>query len=80
MREEIKRSLISVDTCYHSAQNFCLPLCYKKYVYDEKYRNIMLFVVSYSCKTLYIILRKDHSLRIFENRALRELFEPERRE
>jgi hypothetical protein len=40
----------------------------------------MLPDVSYSCKTWSVILRKDHSPRIFENRALREIFEPEVRE
>ena len=28
--EEIKSSLRSVNACYHSEQNFCLPGCYPK--------------------------------------------------
>jgi hypothetical protein len=40
----------------------------------------MFPVVTYSYKTWSVILRKDHSLRIFENGALRGIFEPEGRE
>jgi hypothetical protein len=43
-----------------------------KYIIDH--------ISSYHIIYYIISLRKDHSLRIFENRALRERFEPEGRE
>jgi hypothetical protein len=30
IQEEIKSSLKSGNACYHSVQNFCLPVCYPK--------------------------------------------------
>jgi len=30
IQEEIKSRLKSENACYHSVQNFCLPVCYQK--------------------------------------------------
>ena len=35
------------------------------------YRTIILPVVLYGCETLSLIMREEHRLRLFENRALR---------
>jgi hypothetical protein len=35
-------------------------------------------VVLYGCETWCLILRKEHGLRVFENRVLRRIFGPKR--
>jgi hypothetical protein len=37
-------------------------------------------VVLYGCETLFLTLREEHRLRVFENRALRRIFGPKRDE
>jgi hypothetical protein len=37
-------------------------------------------VVLYGCETWSLILREEHRLRVFENRALRRIFGPKRDE
>jgi hypothetical protein len=37
-------------------------------------------VVLYGCETWSLTLRKDHRLRVFENRVLRRMFGPKRDE
>jgi hypothetical protein len=44
------------------------------------YRIIILPVVLYGCKTWFLTLREERRLRVFENRALRIIFEPKRDE
>jgi hypothetical protein len=44
------------------------------------HKTIILPVVLYGCETWSLILREEHRLRVFENRALRILFEPKRDE
>jgi hypothetical protein len=39
-----------------------------------KYRTIILRVVLYECQAWSLILRKEHRLRLFENRVLRKIF------
>jgi hypothetical protein len=43
------------------------------------YRTIILPVVLYGCETLWLTLRVEHRLRVFENRVLR-IFGPKRNE
>jgi len=40
--------------------------------------NIILAVVLYGCVTWSLTLRKEHRLRLFENRVLRRIFGPNR--
>jgi hypothetical protein len=42
------------------------------------YKTIILPVVLYGCETMYLTLREEHRLRVFENRVLRRLFGPKR--
>jgi hypothetical protein len=35
---------------------------------------LILAVVLYGCETLFLKLRKEHELRVFENRVLRKIF------
>jgi hypothetical protein len=44
------------------------------------YKTIILPVVLYVCKTWSLILRKEHTLRVFEDRILRRIFGPKRDE
>jgi hypothetical protein len=38
------------------------------------YKTIILLVVLYGCETWSLILREEHKLRVFQNRALRRIF------
>jgi hypothetical protein len=42
------------------------------------YKTIILPVVLYGCKTWSLTLREEHTLRVFENKVLRRIFEPRR--
>jgi hypothetical protein len=44
------------------------------------YKTVILPVVLYGCETWSLTLRKEHRLRIFENRVLRRIFGPKRDE
>jgi hypothetical protein len=44
------------------------------------YKTIILPVVLYGCETWSLTLRKEHRLRVFENRVLRRIFGPTRYE
>jgi hypothetical protein len=42
----------------------------------KTYKTIILPVVVYGCETWPLTLRKEHRLRVFENRVLRRIFGP----
>jgi hypothetical protein len=44
------------------------------------YKTIILPVVLYGCETWSLTLRKEHRLRVFENRIPRRIFGPKRDE
>jgi hypothetical protein len=44
------------------------------------YKTIIMPVVLYGCETWSLTLREEHSLRVFENRALRRILVPQRDE
>jgi hypothetical protein len=44
------------------------------------YKTIILPVVLYGCETWSLTLRKEHKLRVFDNRVLRRIFGPKRDE
>jgi hypothetical protein len=44
------------------------------------YRTVILPVVLYGCETWSLTLRYEHRLRVFENRVLRRIFGPKRKE
>jgi hypothetical protein len=46
----------------------------------KTYKTIMLQVVLYGCETWPLTLRKEHRLRVFENRVLRRIFGAKRDE
>jgi hypothetical protein len=47
---------------------------------DLSPKTIILPVVLYGCETLFLTLREEHRLRVFENRVLRRIFGPKRDE
>jgi hypothetical protein len=44
------------------------------------YKTIIMPIVLYGCETWSLILREEHSLRVFENRVLRRIFGQKRDE
>jgi hypothetical protein len=54
--------------------------CLSKIIKIYMYRNIILSVVLYGCKTRSITFREVHKLRVFENRVLRRIIVPKRGE
>jgi hypothetical protein len=74
--EEVKRSLNSDNACYHSVQNLLPSRLLYKNVKIRIYRSTILPVVLYGCETWSLTLRKEHRLRVFENRVLRRIFGP----
>jgi hypothetical protein len=44
------------------------------------YETIIFPVLFYGCETWSLTLKEEHRLRVFENRALRGIFEPKRAE
>jgi hypothetical protein len=42
------------------------------------YKTIILPVILYGCETWSLTVRKEHKLRVFENRVLRRIFGPKR--
>jgi hypothetical protein len=59
---------------------FCLPVSYKKKLKIKIYKTVILPVVLYGCETWSLILREEHTLRVFENGVLRRIFGPKREE
>jgi hypothetical protein len=79
IHDEIKSKLKSGNACYHSDQNLLYSLLVSKYLKIKIYKTVILPVVLYGCETWSLTLRKEHRLRVFENRMLR-IFGPKREE
>jgi hypothetical protein len=78
IQKEIKRRLNSDNTSYHSVHNTlssCLLSKNLKMNIYIIYKKHILLVVPYGCETWSRTLRKEHRLRVFENRVLRRIFE-----
>jgi hypothetical protein len=80
IHEEIKRRLKSGNACYHSVQSLLSSCPLSRNVKVKIYKTIILPVVLYGCETWYLILRKEHRLRVFENKVLKRIFGPKRDE
>jgi hypothetical protein len=78
IREEIKRRWNSGNVCYHSVQNFLSSRLLSKNIRIRIYKTIILSVVLYGRETCSLTLRKEHILKVFENRVLRRIFGPKR--
>jgi hypothetical protein len=80
IQKEIKRRLNSENTCYHSVQNLLSSRLLSKNVKIRIHNTVILPVVLYGCQTWSLTLRENHRLRVFENGALRRIFQPKRDE
>jgi hypothetical protein len=78
IHEEIKSRLNSGNACYHSVQSILSSRLLSRNVKVKVYKTIILPVVLYGCETWSLALRKEHRLRVSENRFLRRLFGPKR--
>jgi hypothetical protein len=73
IQEEIKR-LNSGNACSHSVQGILSSRLLSKNLKIIIYKTTVLHVVLYGCETWSPTLRKEHRLRVFENRVLRRIF------
>jgi hypothetical protein len=76
IHEEIKSRLNSGNACCRSVQSLLSSRPLSGNVKVKIYNTIILAVVLYGCETWSLILRKEHRLRVFENRVLRGMFGP----
>ena len=80
IQEESKSRVKSGNACHHSVQNLLSSGLLSKSIKIKIYRNIILPVVLYGHETWSPTLRKEHRLRVLENRVLRRIFGPKRDE
>jgi hypothetical protein len=80
IHEEIRSRLNSGNACYHAAQNLLSSRLLSTNVKIKIYKTIILPVGLYGCENLFLTLREEHRLRVFENRVLRIIFGPKRDE
>jgi hypothetical protein len=73
IQKEIKRMLISDNTCYHSVHNLLSLRLLSKNVKIKIHTATILPVVLYGYEIPFSTLRKEHRLRVFENRVLRRI-------
>jgi hypothetical protein len=59
-------------------QNLLSSSLLSKNIKFKTYRTIIFHVVVYGCEIWSLTLREERRLRVFENRVLRGIFEPER--
>jgi len=71
--EEIRSRLKSGNAYCHSVQNLLSSSLLSKDINIKIYRTIILSVVLYGCKTWSLTFRKEHRLKVFENRVLRKM-------
>jgi hypothetical protein len=77
IQEEIKNRVKSGNACYHSVQNLLSSRLLSKHTKIKLYKAIILPVVFIGVK---LIFRKEHRLRVFGNRVLRNIFGSKRDE
>jgi hypothetical protein len=77
-RGEIKSRLNSGIVCCYSAQDLLSCSFLSKNIRIDMYKNIILPVVLCGCETWSLTLREKSSLRLFENRVPRKVFEPKK--
>ena len=61
-------------------ESFVFQFAIQKVKKIKIYRTIIVPVVLYGCETWSLTLRKERRLKVFENRALKRVFEPKRDE
>jgi hypothetical protein len=71
IQEEIKRRMNSCSANYHSVQNLLSSRPLSKNLKIAIYKTIILPVALYGCETWSLIVREEHKLMVFENKALK---------
>jgi hypothetical protein len=74
MQEEIKSRLNSENACYRLVQSLLSSRLLSGNVKVKIYRTIILPFVLHGRETWTLTLRKEHRLRVFENRVLGRIF------
>jgi hypothetical protein len=80
IHDEIKSRLNSGNVYYYSVQNLLSCRLISKNLKFRKYKTVILPVVLYGCESWSLTFREEHRLRVFENRVLRKIFGPKRKE
>ena len=80
IQEEIKSKLKPGNASYYLVQNLLPSSLLSKNLKSKLYGTIILPVVLYGCETWSLTLRKEHRLRVFENRVLWRIYGPKRDE
>jgi hypothetical protein len=80
IHEEIRSRLNSGNACFHAIQNLLSSRLLFRNVKIKIYKTIILPMGLYGCETWSLTIRKEHRLRVFENRVLRRIFGPKRDE
>jgi hypothetical protein len=75
----MKRRVNSGNACYHSVQKL-LSWLLSENLKIRIYKTIILPVVLYGCESWCLTLRREHRLRVLENRVLSRIFGPKRDE
>jgi hypothetical protein len=70
-QEKIKSIFKSGNACYQSVQYFLSSSLLSINKKSKIYRTIILSIVFYGCENLWLTLREERRLRVFENRVLR---------
>jgi len=70
IQEEIKRRLMSGNACYYLVQYLLSSSLLSKNLKIKIYRTVVLPVVLCGCESWLPSLRKEHRLKMFENRVL----------
>jgi hypothetical protein len=78
IHEDIKSRINSGNACYRSAQSLLFSHLLSSNAKVKIYKTTILPVVLYGCETWSLTLRKEHKLRVYENRVLRRIFGPKR--
>jgi hypothetical protein len=73
IQAEIKSRLILVNACCHSVQNVLSSPLPPENIESRIYKTIIFPLFLYRCETWSLILRGEHTLRVFENRVLRRI-------
>jgi len=71
---------MSVNACYHLAQNLLSSRLLSKNLKIKIYRTIIWPIVLYGCETWSLTSWEERKLRLFENMVLRRIFAPRRDE
>jgi hypothetical protein len=80
MHKEIKSRINSQNACYHLVQRLLSSHMLSRNVKIKNIQNHDPAIYLYGCETWSLTLRKEHRLRVFENKVLRRIFGPKRYE